>query len=202
MITIGITGIIGSGKTTASSILKTRGFEIIDLDQLSKDLIKKEEVMTEIRSRLGTEYVVDNSVDVARLRDEVFKNEEALRTLESIIHPRVRSALRQRLDELERAGTRIVFIDGPLLFETGLHKQLDRIVVISAETVTIKERLKARGMAEEDVGRRIPHQIPLKEKEKVADHVINNNGTRGGLEKEVERLLQRIKEWEVRAHAS
>jgi dephospho-CoA kinase len=202
MITIGITGIIGSGKTTASSILKTRGFEIIDLDQLSKDLIKKEEVLTEIRSRLGAEYVMGTAADVARLRDEVFKNEEALRTLEAIIHPRVKNALRQRLDELERAGTEIVFIDGPLLFETGLHKQLDRIVVVSAETSTIKERLKERGMAEEDIGRRIPHQIPLKEKERAADHVVNNNGTRDGLEKEVERLLQRIKEWEVRVHAS
>lgn len=202
MITIGITGIIGSGKTTASSILKTRGFEIIDLDRLSKDLIKKEEVLTEIRSRLGAEYVMGAAVDVARLRDEVFKNEEALRTLEAIIHPRVKNALRQRLDELERAGAEIVFIDGPLLFETGLHKQLDRIVVVSAETSTIKERLKERGMAEEDIGRRIPHQIPLKEKERAADHVVNNNGTRDGLEKEVERLLQRIKEWEVRVHAS
>jgi len=201
MITIGITGIIGSGKTTAASVLKNRGFEIIDLDRLSKDLIGKEEVVEEIRGRFGDEYVSANTVDVARLRDKVFKNMDALRTLEAIMHPRVRDALRQRLDELEGAGTKIVFIDGPLLFETGLHKKLDKIVVVTAKTTAIKERLKARGMTEEDIGQRIPHQIPLKEKEKMADHIINNNGTRDGLEKEVEKLLQRIKEWEVRVHA-
>jgi len=201
MITIGITGIIGSGKTTASSTLKNKGFEIIDLDRLSKDLIKKEEVLAEIRDQLGDEYVSGNAVDVARLRDEVFKNGEALRRLEAIIHPRVRNALRQRLDELERSGAEIVFVDGPLLFEKGLHKQFDKIVVVSAEAATIKERLRARGMTEEDIGQRIPHQIPLKEKEKMADYVINNNGTRAGLEKEVKKLLQRIKEWEVRVHA-
>ncbi len=202
MITIGITGIIGSGKTTVSSILKTRGFEIIDLDRLSKEMIKKEDVLAEIRDRLGAEYVSENAVNVARLRDEVFKNKAALRTLEAIVHPRVRNALQQQLNELERAGTKVVFVDGPLLFETGLYKKFDKIVVVSAKTSTIKERLRMRGMAKEDIGRRIPHQIPLKEKEKMADHVINNNGTKRGLEKEIEKLLQSIKEWEVRAHAS
>ncbi|OPY74443.1 MAG: Dephospho-CoA kinase [Syntrophorhabdus sp. PtaU1.Bin058] len=201
MITIGITGIIGSGKTTATSMLKNRGFEIIDLDRLSKDLIMKEEVVAEIRGQFGDEYVSGKTVDVARLRDKVFKNSEALRALEAIMHPRVRDALRKRLEELEGAGEEIVFVDGPLLFETGLYKKLDRIVVVTAETGTIKERLKDRGMTEEDINQRIPHQIPLKEKERMADHVVNNNGTRDGLEKEVEKLLQRIKEWEVRADA-
>ncbi|HNS13936.1 MAG TPA: dephospho-CoA kinase [Syntrophorhabdaceae bacterium] len=201
MITIGITGIIGSGKTTATSMLKKRGFEIIDLDQLSKDLIRKEEVLAEIRSRLGAEYIAEGAVDVARLRDEVFKNKESLRILEAIIHPRVRGALGQRLDELEKGGAGVVFVDGPLLFETGFYKEFDKVVVVSAKNETIKERLKARGMTEEDIGQRMPHQIPLTEKEKMADHVVNNNGNVDSLEREVERLLQRIKEWEVRADA-
>lgn len=201
MITVGITGIIGSGKTTAASLLKRKGFEIIDLDQLSKDLIRKGEVLAEIRRRLGAEYVAEDTVDIVRLRDEVFKNKDLLRILEAIIHPRVRSMLGQRLDELEREGAEVVFVDGPLLFETGFYKELDKIVVVSAKTRTIKERLKARGMTEEDIGRRMPHQIPLTEKEKMADHVVNNNGNVDSLEREVEGLLQRIKEWEVRADA-
>ncbi|HOE17573.1 MAG TPA: dephospho-CoA kinase [Syntrophorhabdaceae bacterium] len=201
MITIGITGIIGSGKTTASSMLKKRGFEIIDLDQLSKDLIRKEEVIAEIRRRLGEEYAAGGAIDVVRLRDEVFKNKESLRTLESIIHPKIRSVLSQRLGELERGGAEVVFVDGPLLFETGFHKEFDKVVVVSAKTRTIKQRLKARGMTKEDIGQRMPHQIPLTEKEKMADHVVNNNGNVESLEREVEGLLQRIKEWEVRANA-
>ncbi len=201
MITVGITGIIGSGKTTASSMLKRKGFEIIDLDQLSKDLIRKGEVLAEIRRRFGAEYVAEDTVDIVRLRDEVFKNKDLLRILEAIIHPRVRSMLGQRLDELEREGAEVVFVDGPLLFETGLYKEFDKVVVVSAKTKTIKERLKARGMTEEDIGQRMPHQIPLAEKEKMADHVVNNNGNVDSLEREVERLLQRIKEWEVRADA-
>jgi len=183
MITVGITGIIGSGKTTAT------------------DLIRKGEVLAEIRRRLGAEYVAEDTVDIVRLRDEVFKNKDLLRILEAIIHPRVRSMLGQRLDELEREGAEVVFVDGPLLFETGFYKELDKIVVVSAKTRTIKERLKARGMTEEDIGQRMPHQIPLTEKEKMADHVVNNNGNVDSLEREVEGLLQRIKEWEVRADA-
>ena len=89
---------------------------------------------------------------------------------------------------LENAGQKSVIVDGPLLFETGLYKELDKIVVVSADTEIIRLRLKLRGMEAHDIEKRISNQIPLKEKEKRADFVILNNGTKEDLDREIENL--------------
>ena len=201
MIVIGITGIIGSGKTSASSILKKKGITVIDLDALAKKAIALKEVQEEIISRLGNEYVKDGNPVVDKLKETVFMNKEKLRTLESIIHPRVREDLWKEINKKREAGTALAVVDGPLLYETDLHKSLDKIVVVSTETEKIKERLRLRGLSDDDIDMRTSNQIPLKEKEKRADFVIFNNGTKRDLEEEVEGLLRRIKEWEVTVDA-
>ncbi len=201
MITIGITGIIGSGKTTASAALKRKGLPVIDLDDLAKKTLTLKEVQEEITEKLGSGFVVNGEIVVERLRDAVFTNKEKLRKLEEIVHPRVRERLWGTIGELEEKGAPAVVVDGPLLFETGLYKKLDRTVVVSADMDKIRKRLKKRGMAADDTEKRIAHQIPLEEKEKEADFVVHNNGTREELEKEIENLLERIKEWEVKPDA-
>ena len=201
MIIIGITGIIGSGKTTASNILKKKGTTVIDLDALAKKAIALKEVQEDITDRLGKEYVKDGAPVVDKLKETVFMNKEKLRTLESIIHPRVSECLWKEIAKKREAGTGFVIVDGPLLYETDLHKSLDKIVVISTETEKIRERLRTRGHSDNDINMRMSNQIPLKEKEKRADLVIFNNGTKRALELEVEGLLRRIKEWEVTVDA-
>jgi dephospho-CoA kinase len=202
MIVIGITGIIGSGKTTASSMLKKKGITVIDLDALAKKAITLKEVQEDIVNRLGKEYIKDGNPVVERLRKDVFTNKEKLRVLESIIHPRVKKEMWQEIDKQRSTGTGFMVIDGPLLYETDLHKSLDKIVVVSADMEKIKERLRERGLSDNDMDRRISNQIPLKEKEKRADFIMFNNGTKKDLEKETEGLLRRIKEWEVTSDAS
>jgi dephospho-CoA kinase len=202
MIVIGITGIIGSGKTTASNILKKKGITVVDLDTLAKKAITLKEVQDDIVTRLGKEYIEDGSPVVERLREDVFTSKEKLRTLESIIHPRVSKEMWKEIDKKRGTKTSFVVIDGPLLYETDLHKSLDKIVVISADIQKIKERLRERGLSYDDMDRRMSNQIPLEEKEKKADFVLYNNGTKGDLEKEIEGLLRRIKEWEVTVDAS
>jgi dephospho-CoA kinase len=201
MIVIGITGIIGSGKTTIARMLKNEGFNVIDLDGLVREVIKQKEAQGEIQKAFGERHIEDGQVDMGRLGETAFKSNEALRALEKIIHPRVRGELGKQVERLKRAGARVVLVDAPLLFETGLDRKLDKIVVVSAEMEKIRERLKRRGMAGEDVDRRMPFQIPLKEKEKKADHIVSNNGTEEDLKKELAALLEKIKEWEVRANA-
>jgi dephospho-CoA kinase len=201
MIVIGITGIIGSGKTTASNFLRKKGTTVIDLDALAKKAIALKEVQEEIVSRLGKEYIKDGNPVVERLRKDVFANKKKLRALESIIHPRVREAMWKEIDRKRGTETSFVVIDGPLLYETDLYKSLDKIVVVSADTEKIKVRLRERGLPDDDIDQRISNQIPLKEKEKKADFVIYNNGTKGDLEKEVKGLLRRIKEGEVTVDA-
>lgn len=202
MITIGITGIIGSGKSTASAALKARGIPVIDLDALAKRALTLAEVHEDIEREFGDGLIVDGQIAVERLRDIVFASKEKLRKLEGITHPRVLSELWRQIDELGRAGEKAVVVDGPLLFETGLYSELDRTVVVTADMDVIRERLTVRGMAPDDIEKRILNQIPLKEKEEAADYVLSNNGTREDLERNIGALLERINEWEVRTRCT
>ncbi len=198
MILIGITGIIGSGKTTVSSMLSQEGIPVIDLDRLGKEVTDYEEVVREIQEFFGAEFIVNDKVNIEKMREIAFIDAETRKKLEAIIHPRVRVELWRRINQFKAEEAQVVIIDAPLLFETGLYKKLDKVVVVSADMDKIKERLRLRGMEEEDANRRLPHQIPLSEKEKMADHVLYNNGAEEDLKKEIKALLLRIKEWEAR----
>jgi dephospho-CoA kinase len=196
MILVGITGILGSGKTTLSTMLSKEGYDVIDVDKLGKQVTETEEVVNEIRRRLGEDFVVGNRASTERLRDTVFGSPEKLRKLESIIHPRARAELMRRVEELRKRRKKVVIIDAPLLFETDLHGEVDRSVVVSADTDTIRQRLRKRGMTEEDVSRRLRQQIPLPRKEGMADHVVYNSGSKKDLRAQMVILMRRIDEWE------
>jgi dephospho-CoA kinase len=202
MIRVGITGIIGSGKSTVSALLRNDGFCVIDLDSLAKEALGWADVAREVEQAFGKGFVRGRRVDVDRMREIAFKEKGALSRLEEIVHPRILAELDRRVGEERRAGTRAVIIDAPLLFEKGLNRLLDRVVVVSADMGRIKDRLKLRGMAEEDAEMRLSHQTPLEEKERMADYVIRNDGTMEDLKREAAILIDRIKGWEVTVHAS
>lgn len=199
MIIVGITGIIGSGKSTVSSIISQEGIPVIDLDKVGKEVTERKEVVDEIRRVFGEEFVVGDKVDVAKLRKIAFLNEETRKKLETIIHPRARKELWERIDRYKAEGAAVVVIDAPLLYETGLFKKVDKVVVVSAALDTIRDRLRLRGMDDEDANQRLPHQIPLAQKEKMADYIVRNDGSEEDLRKELKTLLLKIKEWEERS---
>ncbi|HQH82212.1 MAG TPA: dephospho-CoA kinase [Syntrophorhabdus sp.] len=198
MILVGITGIIGSGKTTVSNMLSQEGIPVIDLDRLGKEITDYDEVIRDIEEVFGTEYIANKKVNIVKLRTIAFVDVKTRKKLEAIIHPRVRAELWKKIEHYRDMGARVVVVDAPLLYETGMYKSLDKVVVVSADMDKIRERLKLRGMDEEDTDRRLPHQIPLADKEKMADYVLYNNGLEEDLRKELKTLLLRIKEWEVR----
>jgi dephospho-CoA kinase len=202
MILVGITGIIGSGKTTVSSMLKNEGFEVIDLDRIAKDVLSLKEVRDEIENVFGAEYVSGGYVNVGKMRSAAFEDSSSLKKLEQITHPKIVEALFGNVEQIKKSGAKSVIIDGPLLFETGLYKKLDKIVVVSTNLEMLPGRLNNRGMDEEDVKRRMAFQMPLEEKERMANHVVHNNGTIEDTKKEIAILLKKIKEWEVELHAS
>jgi dephospho-CoA kinase len=198
MILIGITGILGSGKTTVSGLLRKEGLRVIDLDKLAKSAMKREGILRAVKRAFGNDCVVGRQVDTEKLKDAAFKDRATLTKLESIVHPEVRKELLNKVEKLKKTGTKAVIIDAPLLFEGGLYNMLDKTVVVSTDMASIGKRLALRGMEAKDIARRLSFQIPLKEKEKRADHVVNNNGTKEDLKKELAILLQRIKQWEVK----
>lgn len=197
MILIGITGIIGSGKTTTSNILREKNLQVVDLDAIAKKTFLLEEVQKNIAGKLGSEYIENGKLSIRRLQETVFSNKNKLQVLENIIHPRVIEELTREIEKAEQDGRKSIIVDAPLLYETDLHKRVDRVVVVSTAMETVRERLRQRGHTDQDIANRISNQIPLQEKEKRADFVIFNNGTREDLEREIEGLLRRIKEWEV-----
>jgi dephospho-CoA kinase len=196
MILIGLTGIMGSGKSTVAALLRRRGFEVVDLDAAAKDSLSRKETLEDIENAFGPGYVRAGRVDVERLRQAAFMS-GLLRVLEAIIHPRVREEVRRKIALLEEKGVPVVFIDHPLLFEVGFYRRLDKIVLVTAPMETIRERLRERGMEPGDIERRLSFQIPLEAKKKKADCIIDNSGTEDRLEAQIDALIDKITKQEV-----
>jgi dephospho-CoA kinase len=196
MILIGLTGILGSGKSTVSALLQARGLDVIDLDALARDSLNRKDTQQDIRGAFGDEYVTDGKVNVESLRQMVFADRKAKERLESIIHPRVEERVQSILGELGKRGVKTVFIDHPLLLEVGFKTKIDKTVVVTAHMDTIRKRLKKRGMEVGDIRKRLAFQIPLREKRRVADFIIDNNGPEEWLGKQIDSLLEKITKWE------
>jgi dephospho-CoA kinase len=196
MILIGLTGIIGSGKSTVAALLRQHGLNVIDLDALARDSLNWKDTQQDIIKAFGTEYVVNQKVDVERLRQTAFSDRRMKDKLESIIHPRVEERVKTTLKKLRGQNTGAVVLDHPLLMEVGFRAKIDKVIVVTAQMDIVRERLKKRGMNSDDIERRIAFQIPLEEKEKLADFVIDNNGTEYDLGTQIDALLQKITKWE------
>ncbi len=198
MIIVGLTGIIGSGKSTVTALLRKRGLEVIDFDALARESLTWKETQQDIKGAFGEEYIINGRVDTEGLGKAVFSDGEKRRKLESLIHPRVAQKVEQRLLELESRGEHAAIIDHPLLFEVGFHRKLDMTVVVTANTNTVRQRLIERGMKIDDVERRLAAQKPLEEKERMADFVIDNNGGEDQLAQQVDSLVEKITKREVK----
>lgn len=150
MIVIGLVGRIGAGKSTVARALAGRGAAVIDADRLAHEVLATPEVVTEVVARFGA-GVLDETGHVRRsaLAGKVFGptpgHEAALRELEAIVHPRVRSRIEARLEALATAGTRVAVLDVPLLMQAGWDGLCDRLIAVSCDEEARRRRLDARG---------------------------------------------------------
>jgi len=194
---IGLTGSIASGKSTVAKMIESYGLPIVDADVVARQVVEPGTLtLKKIAEAFGPEVIAqDGSMDRVKVGSMIFHNEEMRKTLNSIIHPAIREEMLRQRDEFISFGEKNIFMDIPLLFESKLEHFVEKIIVVSVKKEVQLQRLMERnGFSEEEASARIATQIPVKEKEQLADAVIHNNGT---LEDTAIQLQNILYEWNV-----
>jgi dephospho-CoA kinase len=191
---IGLTGGIGSGKSTVAQVIRDQGIAIIDADLTARQVTEPGQPAHADIANAWPEVVgADGRIDRRRLACIVFADPESRRRLEAITHPRIRAELATQTSALEAAGHRIAFLEAALLVETGLYRELDGLVVVTANRDALIERVVRRdGCSRESVLARIAAQLPVEEKIRVADYVVQNDSSLDHVREQVLRALEEI----------
>ncbi len=191
-IVLGLTGSFGSGKTTVAGILKSYGAKIIDADRIAHTIIKPGSASYKKIIRIFGSAILnkDKSINRHNLGQIVFNNRALLVKLNSIVHPEV---IRIIKDELRRAREGIVVIDAPLLIESGLNKLTHKLIVVKINRLKQLKRLQKKlGLNKRDIQLRINCQLPLEDKVRMADFVIDNNKTISETKKQVAQIRRKL----------
>ena len=197
MIIIGLTGGIGTGKSTVSNYLKEHNCLILDADAISRQMTEKgQPALIDIAKAFGEDLLVDGVLDRQALGNIVFNDKEKLDILQSIITNKVVEYINTRIEELkEELYNGIVVIDAPLLFECGMEGIADENWLVSASLDVRLQRVSQRdGLSEEQILSRINNQMPQEEKEKLSQVILDNSGSLEDLYKQINENLERIKD--------
>lgn len=175
---VGLTGGIGSGKSTVARIFAQRGVPVVDADQLAREVVEPgTDGLAEVVATFGPSVLApDGRLDRAKLAARVFDDADARKRLESILHPRIAQASMQRFGELAQQGHAYAVYEAALLVENGSHRMMNALVVVTASEATQVARVRGRDGIDEDAARaRIAAQLPMAEKVRAADYVIDND---------------------------
>src|SRR5580692_9983231 len=180
----GLTGGIGSGKSTVAQLFAARGVPVVDADALARD----------VAATWPEAIAADGTIDRKRLGDVIFADTAARARLEAILHPRIAAAADARLGSLGGDGHRLALYEATLLVESGRWRDFDGLIVVTASTETQIARTMARdGLSRAQAEARLRAQLPTEEKVRVATHVIDNDGARAATEAQVDALLAELR---------
>ena len=196
---VGLTGGIGTGKSTVSRKLRERGYPVIDLDVISREVIEYPEVIDELVRNFGIEILESQnnisgkkSISRNKLRQTVFKEEKKVSVLNSIMHPPIVEEMRRQVENLKK-NYKTVFVEVQLLFEAKLEKEFDLTVLVYADKKTQLERvLKRDGRSEGEVQQIINAQMDMTEKRRLSNYIIENNGNSEMLDLEIEKFIKKL----------
>ena len=197
MILVGLTGGIATGKSTVADLFRNFGAAVIDADQLARDVVQPgKPAWREIVKCFGKRVLLpDRTIDRPALGSMVFHNRRKLRRLEGIIHPRVAREQQRRARRIaRRTPNAIIIYEVPLLFEAGVNTRVDKIIVVTADRETQVARLKRRnGLTRRQAFQRIKSQMPLAEKARRADIVLDGTKRKSLLRREIRRLVRDLR---------
>ena len=196
MIKIGLTGGIGCGKSTVAKMLTQRGIPVIQADELAKQIMQSDpDVKRRLVDLLGDEiYTSDGSLNRKRIADLIFSNAALRNRLNAIVHPVVIALQQEELERLAQTGMAMAAVEAALIYEAGSHSTFDVILVVAAPEKVVLDRLKRRDpLSEDDIRKRLAAQIPVAEKVRRADYVIDNKGTKSELEAQCDAFIQWVK---------
>ncbi len=191
---IGLTGGIASGKSTVSNMLKEKGFTVIDADIAARAVVEPgRSALKEIVRQFGFGVLTEEgTLDRAKMGSIVFQDKEKRKQLNEIVHPAVRQWMLAEKSKAMEAGKKTIFYDIPLLFESKLTWMVDKTLLVYVEPDIQLERLmKRNGFTEQEAKARIQSQMPITEKRKLADKIIDNSRT-------IEETTKQLNEWITR----
>ena len=196
MLLIGLTGGIATGKTTVSEMFVKLGAHLIDADVIARDIVKPNQAAWEEIVEVFGGSVLDDKKEIIRekLAAEIFDAPEKRKQLEAITHPRIIEEENRRVNELRKNNkSGIIILDAALLIEAGHHNRVDKLIVVYLNKDTQIKRLRKRdSLSFEDAEKRVNSQMPLDEKVKLADYVIDNNKTIYESEKQVSEIYKKL----------
>ena len=191
MFVLGVTGGIGTGKSTVSGILRDRGLLVLDADQISKDVTDVDGIANEeIAQVFGNRALRNNALDRKYISSIVFNDKTKLDKLSAIIHKYVLKYIADQLEKERARGTKCVVLDVPIPVEKGFVDKCNQIWVVTCDTEIKLRRLVDRGMTLDDAKRRIAMQMTDEEYLNIGDFEINNSGTFDDLIERVEELIK------------
>jgi dephospho-CoA kinase len=186
---IGLTGGIGSGKSTVARIFRDHGVPVIDADVVARQVTEPGQAAHRDIARAWPQVIgADGRVDRKRLAAIVFADSKSRKRLEAITHPRIRTEVAAQAAALEATGHEVALFEAALLVETGSYRDLDGLILVTCDPTACVERVVQRdGTSRESALARIAAQLPVEDKIRAADHVIDNGGT---LEQTTEQVLR------------
>jgi dephospho-CoA kinase len=191
-IVIGLTGSFGSGKSTVAGIFSSYGAGIIDADKIARGCFnRKNKIYKKVISAFGNKILgADKNIDRHKLAKIVFNNKKLLEKLNNIVHPEVARIIRSKISSKKKG---VIVLDAPLLLEAGLRNALDYLVVVTLNKARQFSRLiKKTSLKKADIAKRIKYQIPLRAKARLADFIIDNNGSLKNTRKQVAQIRRKL----------
>jgi len=194
MFVIGITGMMGSGKSEVSKIFKTQGAGVIGCDEIVHELYRKDKLLkAKVRKEFGNGIFKGNEINRKKLAEAVFEDAGKIRKLNSLVHPLAIEEAKKQLGKFRKRKGKLVVIDAPLLFEAGMDAMCDLVVYVECSFKERENRMKKKGVSRNEILKREKFLLPEKEKGKLCDVVVYNGRGLDKAKKQVAALIVKLK---------